>query len=69
MKLIDADRLLEIIENDKDELNTHKTLNAAMIHNGEYIHFIKRILEQPEIHLSVDICYPSGGSIKNIKLN
>ena len=68
MKLIDADRLFEIIDYDKYELNNH-TGQAIAIHNGEYNHFLKRIQEQPEVHLTIELCYPDGRSIRNVELN
>lgn len=69
IKLIDADRLYEIISEDQYELNNHKDPTARAIHNGEYAHFLRRIVEQPEVHLSIDFCYKDGEIIKNVKLN
>lgn len=68
MKLIDADILYQIIEKDKYELNNHKDFKARTVHDGEYNHFLKRIAEQPEIHLSVQLCHANGESVKNIDL-
>ena len=68
MRLIDADELFKIISKDKDELNLHNDSKSRLVHSGEYSHFLKRINEQPEIHLSVQLCYPNGLMVKNIDL-
>lgn len=68
MRIIDADRLFEIISKDKYELDIHKDSKTSAVHHGEYNHFLKRIAEQPSVHLSIDICYANGESIKNIDL-
>lgn len=69
MRLIDADSLYKIIEKDKCELNNHKDGRSRSVHNGEYSHFLKRIAEQSEIHLSVQLCLPNGQMVKNVELN
>ena len=68
MRLIDADLLFDVVQKDKHELNIHKNNIAAMVHNGEYDHFMKRIMEQPEIHMSISVCCPNGEIVKNIHL-
>lgn len=50
VKLINIYDLLHIIEKDKHELNIHVEPGTIAIHNGEYNHFIKRILEMPEYY-------------------
>jgi hypothetical protein len=68
MKLIDADRLFDIISKDRYEMDAHSNPQSKSVHHGEYQHFLKRIAEQPAVHLSIDLCYTNGESIKNVDL-
>lgn len=47
MKLINGKDFERVILDDKVNLNIHKDNRSRMIHNGEYMHILKRLKEQP----------------------
>ena len=51
VRLIDAWLLMSIINKDKERLKEHhNNTHDIGIHNGEYMHFLKRIAEMPEAY-------------------
>lgn len=56
IKLINAYDLAEVINKDRIELNTHEDSKCRSVHNGEYTHFLKRILEAEEVFNVKEIC-------------
>lgn len=69
MKLIDADKLKEIIEKDQIEMDIHKDGRSKAVHHGEYQHFLKRIAEQPPAKLSIHLSADDRLFVKNIELD
>jgi hypothetical protein len=51
VRLIDAWLLMSIIDKDRERLGEHHdSVHDRSIHNGEYMHFLKRIVEMPEAY-------------------
>ena len=51
VRLIDAWSLMKVINEDKRKLaEHHNNTHDVGIHNGEYNHFLKRIVEMPEAY-------------------
>ena len=51
VRLIDAWLLMSIIDKDRERLKEHhNNTHDIEIHNGEYMHFLKRIVEMPEAY-------------------
>lgn len=61
MKLIDANKLKE------EFIKTCGAVPFVYDRSGETVYIDKLINEQPQVHLSVNLCTEDGQIIKNIK--